>query len=348
MNTGIQDGESTYHGFQLRLITDGILQAYNLGWKLLTTLQNRVQPKILSTYESERWPVAQELINFDREYVQSWAKHATTCNKTATASASPISHGVNHNAITTTDTTLNGHNCNSIKLDNSKISLQGVYLRNMVYTTGILIRYPSSELVSTSSGSFKALKAGTWQDGLTPGMRLPDFQILNQSDAVPTRIHKVMKADGRFRVLVFTGDLTQEAQIARIHTLAEDLASKKSFVNLYKPASAEIDSRIEIITIHASPRTKVELLELPEVLHPWNKQLGWDYWKVYADDKDIQGEHGEAYQKCAIDKSRGNLVVVRPDGYVGMVAELSDLDSVNIYFSGFMVPVLCDGADTQH
>ena len=68
-----------------------------------------------------------------------------------------------------------------------------------------------------------------------------------------------MVADGRFRVLVFTGDLTQKSQIAKINDLATGLVSKESFVNLYESLSAKINSQIEIITIHVSSRTEVEL-----------------------------------------------------------------------------------------
>ena len=331
-------------------------------------MEKKLHPKVLSTYESERRPVAQELINFDRGYAQSWAKSATTSDVTTpngttsngttsngmtsnsvtsngmtsngVTSNGVISNGVTSNGVISNGVTSNGTKSNGTVADNNPVSFQAMYMRNMVYTTGILIHYPPSELVLGTTGPSKGPKAVQFEEGLTPGMRLPDFQMLNQSDAVPISIHKVMIADGRFRVLVFAGDLRQESQLARINALAAGLASKKSFVNVYKPASANIDSRIEIITLHASPRTQVELQELPEVLHPWREELGWDYWKVYADDQDIHGEHGEAYQKCAIDESKGSLVVVRPDGYVGMVAELSDLDSVNKYFSGFMVPVL--------
>ena len=322
-------------------------------------MQKRVHPRILSTYESERRPIAQELINFDRGYAQSWAKSASTTDDitpNGTAAHGTISNGTASNGVTSNGETSNGvksngmtsngatSNCtesNGTNADKNSASFQTMYMKNMVYTTGILIHYPPSELV-LGTGPSKGPKAVRFEAGLTPGMRLPDFQILNQSDAVPTSIHKVMKSDGRFRVIVFAGDLTQESQAAKIDGLAAGLTSKKSFVNVHKPPSADIDSRIEIITIHSSPRTAVELQELPEVLHPWNEERGWDYWKIFADDHDIHGEHGEAYRKCAIDESKGGLVAVRPDGYVGMVAELTDLESVNRYFSDFMMPVPCE------
>ena len=54
------------------------------------------------------------------------------------------------------------------------------------------------------------------------------------------------------------------------------------------------------------------------------------------DDKDISGIHGgDAYAKFGINPF-GVVVIVRPDGYVGMVAPLDNLHDIDIYFSSFM------------
>jgi 2-polyprenyl-6-methoxyphenol hydroxylase-like FAD-dependent oxidoreductase len=42
--------------------------AFNLGWKLSAVLQGRSPPSLLHTYSAERQAVAQELIDFDREW----------------------------------------------------------------------------------------------------------------------------------------------------------------------------------------------------------------------------------------------------------------------------------------
>ncbi|MEV4899945.1 FAD-dependent monooxygenase [Citricoccus sp. NPDC055426] len=45
-----------------------IQDAFNLGWKLGQVLTGVATPKLLSTYSAERQPVAQNLIDFDREW----------------------------------------------------------------------------------------------------------------------------------------------------------------------------------------------------------------------------------------------------------------------------------------
>jgi phenol 2-monooxygenase (NADPH) len=42
--------------------------AWNLGWKLAAVLRGRARPELLHTYSAERQAVAQELIDFDREF----------------------------------------------------------------------------------------------------------------------------------------------------------------------------------------------------------------------------------------------------------------------------------------
>ena len=42
--------------------------AFNLGWKLVSVLQGRSAPEILHSYSAERQAVAQDLIDFDREW----------------------------------------------------------------------------------------------------------------------------------------------------------------------------------------------------------------------------------------------------------------------------------------
>jgi phenol 2-monooxygenase len=42
--------------------------AFNLGWKLAAVLERRSGPELLATYSAERQPIAQELIDFDREW----------------------------------------------------------------------------------------------------------------------------------------------------------------------------------------------------------------------------------------------------------------------------------------
>ncbi|MEV0057127.1 FAD-dependent monooxygenase [Saccharopolyspora shandongensis] len=47
--------------------------AWNLGWKLGTVLRGTSRPEVLSTYSAERQKVAQQLIDFDREFAAAFS-----------------------------------------------------------------------------------------------------------------------------------------------------------------------------------------------------------------------------------------------------------------------------------
>jgi len=57
------------------------------------------------------------------------------------------------------------------------------------------------------------------------------------------------------------------------------------------------------------------------------------------DDTDVTGSlGGGAYKRFGIDPKNVTLVIIRPDGYVGMIAPASALDDVDSYFAAFTIP----------
>ena len=59
--------------------------------------------------------------------------------------------------------------------------------------------------------------------------------------------------------------------------------------------------------------------------------------RVLVDDKDIYSRTGgEGYEAYGIDRARGAVVIVRPDGYVGMIAPIEGVEELGQYFASFM------------
>lgn len=170
------------------------------------------------------------------------------------------------------------------------------------------------------------------------GKRMPSFKILNQSDARPWHLQELLKSNGRWRVLVFPGTLAVPSTMQRMQKLGERLGAQESFIRRFTPPDQSFDSVIEILTVHAGPRTSIEMLDLPEAFHPYSKTMGWDYWKVFVDDQSYHEGHGQAYENYGIDPARGASVIVRPDQYVSWVGEVDDYDSMERFFSAFMRP----------
>lgn len=172
--------------------------------------------------------------------------------------------------------------------------------------------------------------------GIDIGKRMPSFKVLNQSDARPWHLQELLKSNGRWRLIVFPGNLTLPENMQRMQKLGDKLGASDSFLRSYTPSSQPIDSVIEVLTVHAGPRTSLELLDLPEAFHPYDSKEGWDYWKVFVDDQSYHEGHGRAYVNYGIDPSCGASVIIRPDQYVSWVGDMDDYDEMAKFFSGFM------------
>jgi phenol 2-monooxygenase (NADPH) len=159
------------------------------------------------------------------------------------------------------------------------------------------------------------------------GMRMPSFQVLNQADARPLQFQELLKSNGRWRIVLFAGDLQNPHQWSRMTNLAQTLSHPLSFLSRYNGRSGP-NSTIEILTLHSSPRTSIEFLDLPDIFHPFFEAEGWDYWKVFVDDVSYHEGHGHAYQGYGVDSNSGCLVILRPDQYVSWIGELEDTDEM--------------------
>lgn len=62
-------------------------------------------------------------------------------------------------------------------------------------------------------------------------------------------------------------------------------------------------------------------------------------FRVFVDDIDVKGvQGGKAYVSYGI-PPEGAVVIVRPDGYIGMIAPLDGVKDIDRYFAGFLKSV---------
>lgn len=220
-----------------------------------------------------------------------------------------------------------------------------VFEKGNLFASGCAVDYAASLIVAKPDPGVEPPRTlgVVGKQALAPnvplGMRMPSHKVLNQSDARPWHIQELMPSNGTWRVLVFAGDILDPPQFSRYKALGEALSSPDSFVARHKPHDGQgvLDSFFEILTIHSSPRKKVDLLSLPAVFHPYSPEYGWDYGKVYVDDASYHEGHGQAYANYGIDPRRGCLVVVRPDQYVSWIGELEDVDCLDRFFDGILL-----------
>ncbi|MDR5815390.1 MULTISPECIES: FAD-binding monooxygenase [unclassified Caballeronia] len=138
---------------------------FNLGWKLGAVLQGRSDASLLRTYSDERQPVAQELIDFDKE----WSAMMAAPPKDP---AHPEAGGVD------------------------PAELQAYFVRAGRYTAGVATHYRPGPL--TGATTHQALARG-----FTIGTRFHSAPVIRIADARPMHLGHAALADGRWRLYAF-------------------------------------------------------------------------------------------------------------------------------------------------
>ncbi|RUP52271.1 thioredoxin-like protein [Jimgerdemannia flammicorona] len=170
------------------------------------------------------------------------------------------------------------------------------------------VEYDSNILVMRSDESSK-LK-------VYAGQRTLDLEVIRQADGVPIRLCDTseMLSVGKFRAMVFAGDLSVDLQI--LGATADVLSSVVRRFGVHTDA-------LEILTIVIAE--KVNRLLLPKLLAGRS---------VYGD----RAGDGSCHFGYGVDVNKGVVVLVRPDGWIGCCAELGNNGVLERYFDGFLVP----------
>lgn len=144
---------------------------------------------------------------------------------------------------------------------------------------------------------------------IIPGRRLLNSKIKRFSDSNWRDIHDELGGDGRFTILMF-GD----QDFGRGDAISTKAAAE--VCNVIKSTNSKFAARLlrSIILFPRSPLA-FEWKDLPNCV------------KEEA-EMSLFCATQETYDLYGIDEKRGVLVVVRPDGVVGMVSDLDDVESV--------------------
>ncbi|KAH9221407.1 FAD binding domain-containing protein [Leptodontidium sp. 2 PMI_412] len=292
---------------------------FNLGWKIAAVVNGTAERSILKTYQSERRRIAQDLIAFDHKFSRLF-------------SGRPAKDVMDEAGI-------------------SMDEFKDAFVKGNMFASGVAVDYGASVIVAKEGNaqeqgdgsdvglekSKRVIGNQALASNVKIGMRMPSFQVLNQADARPWQFQEMLKSDGRWRIVVFAGDVSSAKQMERVVNLGATLSGPKSFIKRFTPVGKKIDSVIDILTIHSAKRAETELHSFPDIFHPFDERDGWDYWKVFVDDVSYHEGFGNAYENYGVDRKDGCVVVLRPDQYVAWVGALEDTDAMDQYFSGFMI-----------
>ncbi|KAK3296514.1 FAD binding domain-containing protein [Chaetomium fimeti] len=197
------------------------------------------------------------------------------------------------------------------------------------YTAGQAVHYDPS--VVTAVGEYDK----EVMSNVTVGMAFPSAQVVRFCDAKAMQLVKGLPANGRWYIVVFAGDVAKPEIAARLNKVSRSL---EQTAHRFTPTGAYPDSVIDRVLVIASNRTSVEQEEIPAFFTPVTGQRGMKcLTKVYADEESYNSGHGHAYEAYGVNPEEGALVVVRPDHYVAKVAALGEVESIQVFFDGFLV-----------
>lgn len=218
---------------------------WNLGWKLASVLRGTARPELLRTYSDERHAVAQELIDFDREFARMFSSPPKESEQVLGAGG---------------DTE----------------EFQRYFVRQGRFTAGVATRYPPSMITGEATHQNLA-------KGFPVGMRFHSAPVVRLCDAKPMQLGHAARADGAWRLYLFADRGALAHRDSGIRRLCEFLASEASPIAAFTPAGADPDSVIDVRAVFQQGHRDLTLETTPAVLLPRKGRFGLvDYEKVFC------------------------------------------------------------------
>lgn len=219
---------------------------FNLGWKLAHVLTGRSGPELLASYSAERQAIAQNLIDFDRD----WARMVSA----------PVKSPEHPDGV-------------------DPAEVQKYFVQHGRYTAGTATQYQPSRLTGTGTHQHLAT-------GFPVGMRFQSAPVIRLADGKPLQLGHTAGADGRWRLYAFAGAGDPAEKTSAIHDLCDFLQSAPaSPVRRYTRPGEDPDSIIDLRAVFQQGFRDLSPADLHPALLPAKGRYGLrDYEKMFCPD----------------------------------------------------------------
>lgn len=292
------------------------LDAVNLAWKIHHVESGWAPRSLLSTYETERKLIAETLLDFDARYAKLFSTRIPSAGEVAGASSNASE-------------------------DNEFIK---TFKASCEFTSGYGVAYtPNSVNWSPQHPAQHPLilwhHQGTTQ---RTGRILTPATVTRVVDANVVHLEQEIPLNGSYRIFLFGGVPSQTR--TALHDLATHMSAPASFFSTFLHHDLATTDRyherhnphtqfLSFALVFAAPRSHIHIEDqLPTPLARYAHH-------VYADDvwdPRVPDARAAAHAKMGLDRDKGGIVVVRPDGYVGVVVGLEEgagtCEALNRYF----------------
>lgn len=279
---------------------------FNLGWKLASVLSGQCGPELLRTYSEERQVVAQELIDFDREWANMFSDRPQHEGGGGSKGVDPK-------------------------------EFQRYFEQHGRFTAGMGTHYRPSSICAEATHQALASR-------FVIGTRFHSAMVLRVCDAKPVELGHVAKADGRWRLYAFAAQTDRGNNVdSGIGGLCQFLEeSLDSPVRQYTPAGHDIDAVFDLRAVFQLKHHELDVESMPTLLLPKKGRYGLlDYEKIFSAPVK---NHADIFDLRGIGRSQGALIIVRPDQYVAHVLALDAHQELADFFAAFMRPAHSNAA----
>lgn len=292
------------------------LDALNLAWKIHHVEASFMDRSLLSSYESERKLIAENLLDFDAKYAALFSQRPPAAKDVAAATK----RGAEENQFIKT------------------------FKESCEFTSGYGVAYDPNSLNWGPEHPAKSSIINPRGNKNRTGRILINSNVTRVVDANVVHLEQEIPVNGSFRIYIFGGETSSTS--SALKDFAYNILKKTSFFSSYLRSDIDSVSYHEkdnphshfftFCTILASKRSDIEISrDIPEVLARYRDH-------IYADDtwdSRVPDAKAAAHAKMGLDQEKGGVIVVRPDGYVGIVVGLVEgsatVDALNEYFGAF-------------
>lgn len=294
--------------------------AINLAWKIHAVEGGFADRSLLETYQSERKGVAESLLDFDNRYAKLFSQRPPARDEMRVGGA-------------------DGDDLD----EDSDDEFIKTFKDSCRFTSGYGVLYGPNALNWSASHQAQSPLLHPKGTRLVPGGIFINADVTRVVDANVVHLEQEIPMNGSFRIYIFAGNprVTRSA----LRDFAKGLGHKQSFYAAYACLESNRlsddlhnpHSRFyTLCTVLAVKRARVDISrDVPGVLARYRDH-------IYADDvwdRRVPDAKAAAHAKMGLDAARGGVVVVRPDGHVGVVTSLSEgngtVNALNDYFSAF-------------
>lgn len=288
------------------------LDAQNLSWKIHLVESGFARRDILTSYESERKHIAENLLDFDARYAKLFSSRVPVASELDAANEQPRQGSEENDFVKT-----------------FKESCEFTSGYGVAYQPNLFNWHPGHPSASSKYAHlFRDYEKK--QTHLRTGRILTNATVTRVVDANTVHLEQEIPLNGAWRIYVFCGDIAKTSR-AVSDFARYSFSSQGSYLQRHlRPDMKDVSfherhnphSRFfTFCSILASPHDQVNIdASLPDLLRRYRDH-------VYADDIwDVRVPEAKAaaHAKMGIDEVGGGVVVVRPDGYVGVVVGLEE------------------------